>query len=166
MIWGINDSNHLLCGTDFRYRKARKGNEELEAWLARLCNPRINFRFFEVEMDGFIIVVLEIPCADRQPTNFAGEEYIRIGSNKKKLKDYPDKERALWVLFESKPFELKTAASNLTDEQVISLLDYPKYYDLMEAPIPGNREDIFKDFENEKFIRKDISGKWEITNLY
>lgn len=31
LIWGINDGTHAIVGTEFRYRSARKGNEELEA---------------------------------------------------------------------------------------------------------------------------------------
>ena len=31
---------------------------------------------------------------------FFGQEYIRVGSNKKKLKDFPEKERTLWRIFD------------------------------------------------------------------
>ena len=46
------------------------------------------------------IVILEIPHAHSQPTSFKDEEYIRVGSYKKKLKDFPEKERKLWLSFE------------------------------------------------------------------
>ena len=32
----------------------------------------------------------EIPCAKKQPVQFAGGEFIRIGTNKKNLKEHPD----------------------------------------------------------------------------
>ena len=35
-------------------------------------SPRINFRFFEVPMDEGMVVLMEIPCAEKQPVQFAG----------------------------------------------------------------------------------------------
>ena len=83
LVWGIDDATHKIVGTDFQYRKAKKGNEELEAWLSRMLSPRINFRFFKVPMDEGPVVLIEIPCAEKQPVQFAGKEFIRIGTNKK-----------------------------------------------------------------------------------
>jgi predicted HTH transcriptional regulator len=31
------------------------------------------------------------------PVKFAGTEFIRIGENKKKLAEFPEHERALWI---------------------------------------------------------------------
>mgnify|MGYP000252449032 CR=1 FL=1 len=109
LVWGVDDATHKIVGTEFQYRKMKKGNEELEAWLSRMLSPRINFRFFEVPMDEGNVVLMEIPCAEKQPVQFAGGEYIRIGTNKKNLKEYPDKERELWRTFDSTPYELRIA---------------------------------------------------------
>ena len=65
------------------------GNEELENWLLRLLNPKINFYFNELTVDSHSVVLLEISAAFRHPVQFKNTEYIRIGSYKKKLKDYP-----------------------------------------------------------------------------
>ena len=54
---------------------------------------------------------------------------------------------------------------NLDEEEMISLLDYAKYYDKLELPIPRNRDKVLVDFENEKFIRKNDAGKWDISNM-
>ncbi|MBI4818895.1 MAG: ATPase [Deltaproteobacteria bacterium] len=40
--------------------------------------------------------MLEVPPARSRPVRFKGEAYIRVGSYKKKLHDFPDKERKLW----------------------------------------------------------------------
>ena len=165
LVWGIEDGSHEVIGTDFEYRNARKGGEELEAWLARMLEPRINFRFYELMVESKPVVLLEFSCADRQPIQFAGVEYIRIGSNKKKLKDYPDKERELWRSFDTTPFELRVAKGNLEESIMISLLDYSRYYDKLEQPIPSNRSKVLDDLEKEKFIEKNDAGKWNITNI-
>lgn len=165
LVWGINDATHKIVGTDFQYRKAKKGNEELEAWLCRMLSPRINFRFFEISMDEKPIVLVEIPCAEKQSVQFAGKEYIRIGTNKKNLKEYPDKERELWRSFDSTPYELRIAMRNLKEDEMIALLDYSKYYDKLEMPIPRDRDKILEDLQHEKFIKRNDAGTWDITNM-
>ena len=116
LVWGIHDDAHEIIGTEFQFRKMKKGNEELEAWLSRMVSPRINFKFYEIPMDGKNVVMIEIPCAEKQPVQFAGVEYIRVGTNKKNLKEYPDKERELWQAFETTPYELRLAKSNATED--------------------------------------------------
>ena len=55
--------------------------------------------------------------ASAKPTTFVGEEYIRIGSYKKKSRDFPEKERALWQSFETIPYEMRIAIENVTEEK-------------------------------------------------
>lgn len=130
-----------------------------------MLSPRINFQFYEVPMDKGMVALLEIPCAEKQPIQFAGVEYIRIGTNKKNLRDYPDKERELWRTFDSTPYELRVAMSNLDEDAMIGLLDYSKYYDKLEMPIPRNRDKVLQDLQYEKFIIRNDAGKWDITNM-
>ena len=163
LVWGINNESHSIEGTVFQYKKVKKGNEELESWLAHMLTPSVNFMFFEILMDGVTVVVLEIPCADKQPVSFAGAEYIRIGTTKRSLKKFPEKERELWRVFDSVPYEMRNAASNLNEEEVVAQLDYPKYYDKLALPLPRNIEQVFEDFRNEKFLRRGDAGKWDVT---
>ena len=92
-------------------------------------------------------------------------ELIRVGTTKKKLKEYPDKERALWQAFDTPPFELRLAKNNVSEDDLVLLLDYPKYYDRMDMPIPRNRDKVLEDLQNEKFIFKNDAGSWDITNM-
>ena len=165
VVWGINDESHKIEGTDFNYRKTKKGNEELESWLAHMLTPRLDFTFYEIPIDDVIVLMLEVPCAESQPIRFSGIEYIRVGSNKKKLKDYPEKERELWKAFDSTPYELRTAINNVSEDEVFTLLDCPKYYDRMGLPIPRNREQMLNDFQKEKFLSLNDAGKWDILNM-
>ncbi len=95
VVWGVDDEPHRIVGTDFHPKEAKKGNEELEAWLSRMVEPWTDFNFHSVFMPEGRVVLLEISCAEKQPVRFAGVEYIRIGSNNKPLKDYPNKEHEL-----------------------------------------------------------------------
>ena len=165
LLWGVQDGSHDLVGTNFRPSEAKKGNEPLESWLLRLLNPKIHFRFHEVPVGEVTVVVLEIARASLQPVSFSGIEYIRIGSAKKKLKEAPDRERELWRIFDKTPFENLVAAERVSTDEVLLLLDYPAYFDLLEAPLPVNRDGILEALAYDELIRKNHAGGWDITNL-
>lgn len=165
LLWGINDATHEIEGTAFSPRKAKKGNEEIENWLAGGLKPRVDFKFIEVNTASGKVVVMEIPAAVNTPTSFKGTEFIRVGSYKKKLKDYPEKERKLWLSFELKPFELRVAMENVTASKVTELLDCAAYYTLMKLPLPSNRDSIIHNMMDEEFIREMDNGNFAITNM-
>ncbi len=165
VVWGIDDSSHEIISSSFDWQNSKKGNEQLESWLMRLCSPRINFRFYDVNTEKGLVVLLEIPAATNQPTMFSGERFIRVGSNKKNLKEFPNKERDLWKSLDLIPFELRVAAENKSEDEIIALLDSSNYYDKMNIPIPRNRSDIMTDFISEKFIQRNSESYFNITNM-
>lgn len=103
IVWGVEDGTHAVVGTTFRPRQAKKGNENLESWLLHQLSPRIDFTIHEFDHHGANIVLFEIQAANSAPVRFGGEEFIRVGSYKKKLKDYPEKERQLWRILSASP---------------------------------------------------------------
>lgn len=171
LVWGVDNDTHEIVGTTFRYRRARRGNEELEAWLSRMINPKIDFHFYEIPMEdgpaenAKTVVLLEIPCAETEPTKYGAVGYVRVGSNLKPMSDYPEKEAELWRRFDSTPFELRIAMHNVNGDSVIELLNFAKYYELLELPVPRFREEVLQNFSDEKFLRRNDAGNWDITNL-
>ncbi|MBI5074745.1 MAG: putative DNA binding domain-containing protein [Nitrospirae bacterium] len=165
LVWGIEDSSHDIVGTTFSPSAAKIGNEELENWLLRLLSPKIHFRFFEFEVNGASIVLLEVGRAFRHPVQFKGQEFIRVGSYKKRLKEFAEKERALWRIFDQTPFEKLVATEELPTEEVLKLLDYSIYFDLLKIPLPEARAGILQALAADELIVRTDSGKWNITNL-
>lgn len=165
VLWGVQDDDHAIVGTRFAPGAAKVGNEELETWLLRLLEPKLHFRFFTVEVDGQRVVLLEIERAQRQPVRFEGVEFIRVGSVKKKLKDLPEKERALWRVFDHRPFEVGRARENATSDEVVSLLDYPSYFELIGRTLPDDRAGILAALEEDGVVHKNDAGNWDISNL-
>ena len=53
--------------------------------------------------DGVKVVLVEIPEAEKEPTKYESEGYIRIGSNLKSLSSYKEKEAQLWRMFDQIP---------------------------------------------------------------
>ena len=165
LIWGVDDGNHEILGTTFEPAAKRIGNEELESWLLRQLSPKIDFRFHPVTVDGKQVVVLEIDRAFRHPVQFAGVAYIRIGSYKKKLKEFQEKERELWRILDATPFELLPALERVSGDEVISLLDYPAYFDLFARPLPNGRDGILQALAADHLIERQDGGTWIIRNL-
>ena len=165
LLWGVDDNTHEIIGTNFEPKKFKKGNEEVENWLYRLISPKINFKFYEVDIDSKKVVLLEIEKAIEKPVQFSGIEYIRIGSYKKLLKEFPVKERDLWRKFDLSSYEDQIAKANMDESELLNLLDYPSYFDLMDIPLPEERKTIIMKLAEEEIIKKNDSGSWDITNL-
>jgi ATP-dependent DNA helicase RecG len=165
IIWGINDSTHELVGVNFALKSLKVGNEEYENWLLHLLEPKIDFHFFSVSIDGKEIVILEIGRAFRHPVRFKSDAYVRVGSYTKKLKSHPEKERELWRIFDQTPFEELIAGEDLTGNDVLGLLDYPAYFDLFKLPLPEAREGIFLSLEQDRLIVRNERNNWNISNL-
>ena len=165
LIWGVDDATHDIIGTVFTPSAVKVGTEELESWLLRFLAPKINFRFHEIEIENKPVVLLEIGAAFRHPVQFKHQEFIRIGSFKKKLKDYPEKERTLWRVFDRIPFEHAVTAEHVAGEDALRLLDYPAYFDLLELPIPDGRAAILDALAKDALILPCEAGDWNITNL-
>lgn len=165
MVWGVEDATHNLVGTSFDPRTAKKGNEGLENWLQRMLHTNVDFRFEVGTVDGKMLVVLHVKPAAGSPIRAGDTAWIRVGSQKKKLKDFPQKEAALWRTFDSKPVERRTALDGLRVEDVLRFLDYAAYFTLLEIPLPTGPELILNALENDNMVKLSVNGTWAITNL-
>ena len=164
-IWGIEDETHAIVGTTFFPSDTRKGNEPLETWLYSQISPHIDFRFNELYVDGQRVVLLEIEPASHQPVSFGGEEFIRVGGSTRRLKNYPEKQRTLWRLFEQIIFEDRVAEEQASDDDTLHKLYYPAYFDLLERPIPDGRVAILNALQDDRLIAHCDAGGWNISNL-
>jgi ATP-dependent DNA helicase RecG len=164
LVFGVEDETHLIKGTTFNPKQHKKGNEELEHWLAQRLDPRIDFRVYEFEYDdNRQIAVFVIPAAQNKPVDFFHNAYIRIGSITRKLSDFPEKERKIWNK-SGKPYELEIAKDNLATSDVIRLLSTETYFDLMNLPSPSNQQGVIQKFLDENLIVKS-HHLYAITNL-
>ncbi len=165
LVWGVADGTHEVVGTSFQPNQAKRGNEELESWLLHLLSPRIHLRLVSLEFEGKPISLIEIPSAARWPVQFQGIAYIRVSTYKKKLKDFPEKERLLWRVFETTPFERQVAADRLKPPDVLDLLDHAGYFRLLQAPLPASNDGILDRLAGDHMIRPSDGGFWDILNL-
>jgi predicted HTH transcriptional regulator len=165
IVWGVENVTHNILGTTFKPRtKKGKGNEDLEPWLARLLSPRIDFTIFEFTAGTAPIVMFQVQAANHKPVAFQNVEYIRVGSHKKPLREFTEKERALWALFASTAFEGGIARSGVAAEDVVALLDYEAYFRLMKTRLPDTREKILARLAEDSLVVPQ-GGVFDITNL-
>lgn len=163
LVFGVEDGTHLIKGTTFKPKSHKKGNEELEHWLAQRLDPRIDFRIHEFAYDSQRnIALFVIPSANNKPVDFSHTPYIRVGSITRKLADFPEKARKIWRKSD-RPYELEIAKDNLSAADVIRLLSTETYFDLMKLPYPSNQNGVIEKFINENLVIK--SQGYAITNL-
>jgi ATP-dependent DNA helicase RecG len=165
LVWGVRDSDKEIVGTTFEPSTTKVGNEDLENWLLRCTRPQIHFIFHSVEIGGLAVVVLEIERATYLPIRFQDDDFIRVGSHKKRLREHPDHAKRLWKSFDQSSFENGIAAERVRDNEVLRLLDYPAYFDLHNLPLPENRRGILDVLSADQFIIPTPTGEWNITNL-
>ena len=165
IVWGVHDNTHDIIGTSFKPHQKKVGAEELEHWLVRLLTPRLDFRIYEFFSEDKPVVIFDVPAASYMPIRFKEEEYIRIGSNKKKLKDFPEKERALWALFRNVTFEKDIAASDIRFEDIFKLIDTVKLFEMYKLSQPLEPWRVIDRLEKEQLIVSIEEGIYDITNI-
>ena len=165
LVWGIEDNTHAIVGTTFSLHEESRGNAPLEHWLSRRLNPRINFQYHEIEIDGRTVALMVIDSATDRPVAFDNDEFIRVGSVKTKLREHPERERTLWRIFDRLHFEDSVAAERVGDEDVLLRIDYPSYFELLGVPLPDGRSAILDALEQDNLIAPCDAGGWNITNL-
>jgi ATP-dependent DNA helicase RecG len=165
IVWGISNETHEIVGTSFRPRRQKVGNEELENWLLRLLTPRIDFQIHEDSVQGKPLVILQVQPATNIPVRFRDTEFIRVGSYKKKLREFPERERTLWSLFSRIPFESSVAASGVSSNDVLKAIDYPSYFRLMDKSLPDNRKAILDRLVAEKIVVDKGLDRFDICNV-
>lgn len=166
LVWGIEDQTHIIVGTTFQPRAdaSKVKHQEMESWLSNHLSPRPDFRFHEFDAEGKAIVLLEIPPAQHTPIRWADFSYIRVGSYTKKLNDYPEKERTLWLQLSQQPFEARIAARDISDDEVLSLIDYDSYFRMTNQSLPTAKSGILERLAKEKMVTP-CAGRFNITNF-
>ncbi len=165
LIYGIKNESLEIIGTSYKPKIHKVGNQEVENWLATQLDPRIDFRIIEFDTSEGRVVFFRVDATRVRPVSFKGNEFIRIGSYTKRLKEHPEMERKIWGKASRESFETQKSEVNLTDDQILSLLNYTTYFDLTEQPLPSNKESLLTKLEEEKLIVSEKNGTKAITNL-
>jgi len=170
MIWGIDDKNHSIVGTDYDQYTLKVGNQEVESWLRNLISKNADFKFQTIYMkdkknNKKSIVVLTIHKPTSQPVTFKKTAYIKVGTYTKKLSDYPQMEAQLWDKIRNNRFEELYAKNDLTAMDLVQFLDFSVYFDIKKEPIPTEFETMIHYMVQEGVIKKQDNDLYAITNM-
>lgn len=111
------------------------------------------------------MALFRVQPAMHTPVRWKETAFIRVGSNKKKLKDFPEKERALWLQLSRLSFEAGTALDNCSEDDVLRLINYPEYFRLMGQNLPSDKKGILDRLISEKIVVSIPRNRYNITNL-
>ena len=165
LVFGVENGSRAALGVSFRLRDLKKGGENLVNWLSRGIQPPILLEFadFECEAQRFALIAIE-PTYDR-PVRFMGVEYFRIGENTKKLIDFPEHERALWLATGRRRFEDAVALSAQSESEVLLKLNVDAFFEFTRLPKPANADEVLRRMIEERFLLDNMEGRYDITNL-
>lgn len=166
IVYGVNDATHEVVGTSVRFYGAKHKQQEVESWIQQKLTPKTEFQVYEFTTEeSKPVLLIQIPAATHQPIKFDGIEWIRVGSYKKKLQEFPEKERLLWRSFDKKPFENRLATPMLDADKVISMLNVSAYAESMAIAPMNTKDGLLERMVSDGLIVREINGLFSITNL-
>lgn len=104
LYFGVDDETLEIKGTTFDPSSSMVSNKEnaksrqpLELFLRQYITPKINFTIREITANnGLRVVVIEVPAAKGEPTNFMNTPFIRVDSSVTELRPYTDWMRQIY----------------------------------------------------------------------
>jgi len=165
LVWGIVDESREVVGCSFEPTLHKVGNQALVIWLQTGLKPRVNFQFHSFEYKNQRVVMLMIQPTAYMPVGFLNEEYIRVGTSKAKLRDYPEKEKEIWRIAHRHNVELDSVNENAGPDTILGILDYRSYFQLQGQGIPQSRDGILQRLTEENIIKKVDNDRYDVTRL-
>ncbi|RYC30863.1 transcriptional regulator [Lichenibacterium minor] len=164
LVFGVENDTHKIVGTDIRLKKKTVGSQLFEHWLARHIHPRISIDFIEFEVDSHHIEIIVIDPGYISPVRFKNEEYIRVDSVQQHLRDYSERERALWAITSRYSFEEGSALSHVTAEEIKERFHCEK---LIISLNPNKKQisNVIDQLLMEGLILDDSQNRFDATNL-
>lgn len=165
MIWGVHDLSKKIVGTKFNPKRDyvnKKNRMPLITFLEQFLDPRINLKWdtFAFKEGPVVCLTIDVTGVNR-PIRFKGDSFIRSGSSKKNLAEFPEKERQLWKSFESSKFELEYAAVDLTWQEIVCDLNTAFYATALGI---SDTDKLIKSLINDNIIVP-TGSHFNVTNL-
>ncbi|ABS68659.1 putative transcriptional regulator [Xanthobacter versatilis] len=164
LVFGIEDKTCKVVGTKLRLKDEKVGGDSFEHWLNRLLDPRLNVSISSLDFNGKHIEMIMIDPAYQRPVRFKNTAYIRIDSVKKKLIEYPERERSLWFLTSKYHYEDGIAAFHQSQSDILDNFFCDQLLKMLGEPKLSEKGMIHR-LLVENLIRDDRQGAFDVTNL-
>jgi len=163
LVFGISDQRKIV-GTKVFLKSLKKGNEEIEHWIIQRLSPKLDLKFVDFFEGEFKISIIQIQATYLQPLRFQNEAYIRIGSITRNLKEFPNKERKIWLSSKKESFEEQLALEELSFKEINDLLHWQSYFELTQIPKPTTQDRLIETLLDENILTRNFN-QFNITNL-
>lgn len=164
LIFGVRDDTHEIVGTDLNLKQERVGEQIFEQWLARMLDPRITLEFISIDFDAKRVEMIVIDPGYISPVRFKTESYIRIDSVQQPLRDYRDRERAIWAITSRFSFEQGIAATHLSVDELFSRFDCASLFARLNSQ-KASKHSVLDQLIMEELILDNRQGGFDATNL-
>ncbi len=165
LVFGVTDNNLEIVGVTFDPFNLKYGNtnQDMEIYLRQMLLGA-DFRFVPIKTKTKDFLIIEISKSLARIATFQKKSYIRIGKNTSELNQYPELEKKVWSKLNREVFWKMTARQNITDEELLQLLDHEVYFQQIQLPQPKTKSAIIERFLEEGFCVFE-EGCFSITNL-
>ncbi len=163
-MYGVDNN-----GTPFSMEKDQI--DEIVTKLSNIAKNALSFsitiEYAVMEYEGYSLLFIYIPEQRNKPVALRGNDifnaYIRSGNQTVKMSAQQVKE----LIAQSTGFvyEERIAKHDLSSQEVLSLLDYKKFYELRDKNLPTSDNTILTSLQEYKFIHSIREGRWDITHL-
>ncbi len=163
-VFGVDDKTHEVVGTTVRLKDEKIGEEPFENWVSRLLHPRVLFEIVSFEHSNKHVELICIYPAYLSPVRFKNEAYIRVDSVLKPLRDYEERERALWAITSRFSFEKGIVAANLSSEQLFEQFDPAALFSRLGVS-RLSQSAMIERLVKERLLNDNKQGGYDATNL-
>ena len=111
------------------------------------------------------VTVLMAHAAFHHTVDLERVPYVRVGSCTKRPRGYPAMGSEAWDRITKFDFESVTARGGLPLPDALSLLDFPKRFDLLGAPMPQSRNEVAHYPCDDEVLSRQDDGRHAVTNL-
>jgi predicted HTH transcriptional regulator len=164
LVYGVENETHAVVGTTIRLKSERVGNEPFENWVSRKLDPRLNLTIVEFEYEGKHVELIAIEPAYQRPVRVDGEAYIRIDSQLRRLREYPERERSIWLIASRFVFERGVASMHRSATDITREFDVPTLLRMLGKPQISGAAAI-EYLRAQELINDDVQGAFDVTNL-
>lgn len=165
IVFGVENKTYRKTGTTIRLKQKKVKGQNFENWLNDKLAPRTTVEMLDFVCDGLHFSLIAIEPAYTSPIAFDKLHYIRVGENTKRLDEFPDRLRAIWLKTGVRGFEDSVVSPNVSADQVFELIDVDAFYSLREEAVPGSKAEKLKALAAARMIQDTKEGTYDITNM-
>lgn len=164
LVFGFNNSGNY---TGISNQECNEIIKKIGNIARNSLNPPVIIKHSILKYKNQPFLAIYIPCNQFRPVHLRGKDiyhsYVRSAGQTRKMSK---QEVALMISKTANiNYEEGITKHTCSKDEVISLLDYDSYFQLMNLSLPESKEGILNKLHEERFIIQNSDNYYSITNL-